>query len=99
MVALRIKRLEHYSQLHPQEVLRLMVASAESPQEILIFRGFSSSLTDATAFDPDVPMLTDADQILKIERMRSPFNPANPDYLVPPMTWEEMDVWLQSLGL
>lgn len=99
MTALRIKRLEQYSQQHPQEVLRVMVDAADSPQEILIFRGFSSSLTDATAFDPDIPILTDDAQILSIDRLRSPYHPTQPEYVAPSMTWEQMEALLQDSGL
>ncbi|NJN22693.1 MAG: hypothetical protein HC812_17865, partial [Leptolyngbya sp. RL_3_1] len=72
---LPIHRLETYTQDHPQEVLLVRAAIAGEPAEILVFRGFSSSLTGPTAFDPDVPVLPPTAEITAIDRLQAPYNP------------------------
>lgn len=74
-------RLESYTLEHPQEVLLVKVEIAGEPDEILIFRGFSSSLMRPTAFDPDVPVLSPDATISQIDRLQSPYQPETPQYL------------------
>jgi hypothetical protein len=99
MERLPIQRLEEYTIKRPNEVL-LLVASLEGDrEEVTVFRGFSSSLTRPTAFDPDVPILPSNSQIESIDRLRSPYNPQAPVYIQQGLTWAEMDSLLQALGL
>jgi len=77
-----IARLEQLSRDHPQRVLRLRGVmpsaagpAAEEPFELLIYRGFSSSTTHPTAFDPDQPVLPAALQALVAELLQGPLNP------------------------
>jgi hypothetical protein len=93
------KRLEHYTLIRPQEVLKVTVKTGDEPDELIIFKGFSSSLLKPTAFDPDVPLLTPNSQILAIDRLLSPYQPNNPTYLQKGLSWLEMEVLLQELGL
>ncbi|MDR9402839.1 MAG: hypothetical protein RI580_05305 [Halothece sp. Uz-M2-17] len=93
------KRLEQYTLKHPQEVLLLEVETAGETDQILIFKGFSSSLTGATAYDPDVPVLAENATILKIDRAQSPYSPDNPQYLEQGISWETMEQRLNALGL
>ncbi|MEM8808628.1 MAG: hypothetical protein AAGF01_21645 [Cyanobacteria bacterium P01_G01_bin.38] len=74
-------RLESYTQKHPQEVLLVRVEIDGEPDEILIFRGFSSSLMRPTAFDPDVPVLSPEANIIQIDRLQAPYQPDTPQYL------------------
>jgi hypothetical protein len=76
-----IKQLETYSQLHPQEVLIVKARDNEEEVEIMIFKGFSSNLSGATEFDPDLPMLSPTAQIITIDRLVSPYNPIRPNYI------------------
>ncbi|HEY9826783.1 MAG TPA: hypothetical protein V6D19_15180 [Stenomitos sp.] len=75
------KRLEQYTQLHPEEILLLKVECEGSPDEITVFKGFSSSLMRPTAFDPDCPVLKDNAKVLTIDRIASPYDPADPRYI------------------
>lgn len=84
---LPIQQLEQYSLKHRTEVLRVLAQDQGEPVELLVFRGFSSSLTQPTAFDPDVPVLPPSAVIESIQRFRSPYQPDQP--LAPAQTWAE----------
>jgi hypothetical protein len=75
------RRLEQYTLQHPQEVLLVHAWVAGQADEILIFRGFSSSLVRPTAFDPDVPVLPEDADIQSIDILVGPYSPAEPQYL------------------
>jgi hypothetical protein len=96
---IKSQRLEQYTLKRPQEVLLVNSSSAGEEDQIAIYKGFSSSLVRATAFDPDVPILGESDRILSIDRLRAPYNPATPDYIQQGLTWEEMESLLQELGI
>ena len=76
-----IQQLEKYTEIHPQEVLAVTAKEGDIELEIIIFKGFSSSLTGSTAFDPDLPILSEQGEILNINRLVSPYNPNNPQYI------------------
>ena len=82
------KQLEQYTLQHPQEVLLVSIEVAGEPDEILIFKGFSSSLVRPTAADPDVPVLPDEATILTIDRLIGPYQPDCPNYLERQISWE-----------
>ncbi|BAY45378.1 hypothetical protein SAMD00079811_29810 [Scytonema sp. HK-05] len=93
------KRLEQYTAKRPQEVLIVSVEIAGEQDEIAIFKGFSSSLTRPTAFDPDVPVLPDEAKIIKIDRVASPYNPETPRYIQQGLSWDNMQVLLSEVGV
>ncbi|MEB3310744.1 MAG: hypothetical protein VKJ02_10975 [Snowella sp.] len=78
---LPITRLEQYSLRYPQEVLHLVVQNGDDEDEILVFKGFSSSLMNPTATDPDVPLLPATARIIRIDLLASPYDPTVPQYL------------------
>ena len=98
--------LEELSRAHPDRVLRLrgtlpadpaQQAHQAEPFELLIFRGFSSSITHPTAFDPDRPVLPEGTHIAAAELLRGPLNPAEEELLAgpaPAATWLEPDAWV-----
>lgn len=92
-----LKQLEQYTLLRPQEVLLLTVDVLGDPDEILIFRGFSSSLMAPTAADPDTPVLSSEAVISRIDRLKSPYQPANPEYLAQGLTLDEFEQYLRQL--
>lgn len=96
---LPIQRLERYSQTHPGEVLLVEAIAAGEPDQLMIFRGFSSSLTRPTDPDPDVPLLGKGDRIEQVSRFRAPYKPAAPQPLAPACDWAEMERFLDGLGL
>lgn len=83
------KQLEHYTLQHPQEVLIVAAEVNGDPDEILIFRGFSSSLVRPTDPDPDVPVLPDDAVIIAIDRLAGPYRPDCPNYLERQISWDE----------
>lgn len=93
------KRLERYSAIAPQEVLIVTVEIENVTDRIAIFKGFSSSLTSPTAFDPDIPVIPDTARIVAIDRVASPYNPQSPQYIQQGLTWEEFQPLLTALGI
>ncbi|OWY68166.1 hypothetical protein B7486_27750 [cyanobacterium TDX16] len=93
------KRLEKYSAIAKQEVLIVTVEIDGVSDRIAIFKGFSSSLTSPTAFDPDVPVIPDTARIVAIDRVASPYNPQSPQYIQQGLTWEEFQPLLTALGV
>ncbi len=80
--------LEELSRARPDRVLRLRgqlpVGAAGEPDargealepfELLIFRGFSSSTTHPTAFDPDRPALPEGSVVEAAEMLEGPLRP------------------------
>ena len=93
------KRLEQYTTKRPQEVLLVTVAIGDEQDKVAIFKGFSSSLTRPTAFDPDVPVLQDEAKIIKIDRVASPYNPEAPRYIQQGLSWDNMQVLLSQMDV
>lgn len=88
------QQLEQYSLRYPQEVLRVTAEIDGETDEILIFRGFSSSLVRATAADPDVAVLPATAKIISIDRLQGPYNPDTPQYLEQALTWSDFQTRL-----
>ena len=93
------QRLEQYTIQCPQEVLLVKVELEGELDQIAIFKGFSSSLIKATAFDPDIPVLSPKAKIISIDRVASPYNPEQPVYLQKALTWEQMEQLLAKIGV
>lgn len=94
-----VKRLEQYTLKRPQEVLIVTAELAGEPDQIAIFKGFSSSLMRPTAFDPDVPVLPAAATIISIDRVASPYDPNAPSYIQQGLTWESIQPLLLQVGV
>ncbi|WP_448573329.1 DUF7734 family protein [Trichothermofontia sp.] len=93
------RRLEQYTLKRPQEVLLVRAEVGGEPEEVLIFRGFSSSLTRPTDPDPDIPVLPETARILAIDRLLSPYDPAQPQYLETGLTIAAMTARLREVGV
>ena len=93
------RRLEKYTVKKSQEVLIINVEIDDQPDQIAVFKGFSSSLMRPTAYDPDVPVLPDTAKIITIDRIASPYNPDSPRYLQQDISWEDMQVLLSEVGV
>ena len=103
-VAALLAALEEISRGRPDRVLRLRgrlsvdaeglpvdtaeAAETEDAFELLIFRGFSSSVTHPTAFDPDRPALPEGAVITSAELLAGPLNPLQERRLAGPQPVE-----------
>jgi hypothetical protein len=83
--------LETISRGHPNRVLQLLgtVPSLEDPAqldpfELVIYRGFSSSTTHPTAFDPDEVVLPQGVVLTAAQLLQGPLNPAHAIVLLGP---------------
>jgi hypothetical protein len=89
-----LARLEELSQARPDRVLRLRgnlpaaAAAAGEAFELVIFRGFSSSTTHPTAFDPDQPALEPGAWITAAELLQGPLRPSEEQVLAGPLAVE-----------
>lgn len=92
-------RLEQYTLRHPQLVLLVTAMIDGREDEVLIFRGFSSSLMHPTAADPEVPVLPETAEIQAIDVMAGPYNPAAPQYLYRGLVWADMLPLLEEAGV
>ena len=97
-----LARLESISRARPDRVLRLrgVRCSAEAgnePYELLLFRGFSSSTTHPTGFDPDQPVLPDGVTLATAELLAAPLDPSAERLLaaaLPPAHYLQPAAWL-----
>ncbi len=91
-VAALLAALEEISRQRPDRVLRLVgtlpASGEDEPFELLIFRGFSSSITHPTAFDPDQPALPETARITAAELLAGPLNPSDERLLAGPLPAE-----------
>lgn len=92
-------RLENYTLRHPDEVLLIQAQIESEADQIVIFRGFSSSLMRPTAFDPEVPVLPDAAVVIRIDRLKGPYLPDAPEYLEQNISLQNFVARLDGLGL
>ena len=83
-IAALLRQLETISHGRPDRVLRLRGTLPADPGcdrlelepfELLIFRGFSSSITHPTAFDPDQPALPEGSRLETAELLEGPLRP------------------------
>lgn len=92
-------RLEQYTIKRSNQVLIVKAEVEGEPDEIAIFKGFSSSLMRSTAFDPDLPVLPETTKIHSIDLVASPYNPEAPHYIKQGLTWEQMQSLLKEVGV
>ncbi|OKH13168.1 hypothetical protein NIES208_15430 [[Limnothrix rosea] IAM M-220] len=85
------QELENYSRNHPEEVLLVTtINDAEVEDQVMIFKGFSSSLMQPTDFNPDNPIFAADAKFVSLDRLQSPYNPSEPTYLEQNMSWAAM---------
>ena len=77
--------LEERTRLQPQRVVRLRGTVGDELFELLIFRGFSSSTTHPTAFDPDASVLPEGTSLDQAELLQGPLSLTQEVVLAGPM--------------
>ena len=80
-----VQALEERTRLQPKRVVRLRGQVGNESFELLIFRGFSSSTTHPTAFDPDVSVLPEGTSLDQAELLQGPLSPEQEVVLAGPM--------------
>ena len=85
-----VRAFEERSRNHPDRVVRLLGWVGEEPLEVLIFRGFSSSTTHPTAFDPDASVLPEGTRLDRVDLLQGPLNPSSETLLVGGMYPEDL---------
>ncbi len=85
-----VQELEERTRLSPDRVVRLHGFVLDEPFELLIFRGFSSSTTHPTAFDPDASVLPEDARLEWAELLQGPLNPAGETRLVGPLKPQDL---------
>jgi hypothetical protein len=93
------KRLEQYTLKHPKEVLLVAIEVQGQPDQVAIFKGFSSSLMCPTAFDADVPVIPDRAKVLLVDRLESPYNPKAPRYIEQGLRWDTFEAILKAADI
>ncbi|MCS6942542.1 MAG: hypothetical protein NZ901_12930 [Geminocystis sp.] len=78
---MRIEQIEEYSRNHPEEVLLVKAKNGEEELQIMVYKGISSNLSGATSFDLDTPIIPTGAEIISVDRLKSPYNPHNPEYI------------------
>jgi len=95
----REKRLELYSEKKPTEVLKVNIQINDEEGEILIFRGFSSYLSQATPYDPDVCLIPEQADIVSIDFLESPYDPINPKYIQKGLSWSQVEELFRQINV
>ncbi|XP_077230615.1 uncharacterized protein LOC143863741 [Tasmannia lanceolata] len=90
-----IAMLESYSESAKDEVLLVRAIVDDQEEEVIIFKGFSSSLSFRTSSDPSRSVLPARAVIKTIDRIKGPFDPSNIEYLEKGLTWEAFKGRLQ----
>ena len=88
--------LEELSKDYPDRVLRLRGSVGDTPLEILIFRGFSSSTTHPTTTDPDCSVLPEGAQINHGDLLKGPLLAKDEEVLLQGITPEQLlrpEIW------
>ncbi len=93
------KRLEAYTIKRPQEILKVTIKNDSRVEEILIFKGFSSYLSQATPTDPEVHLISENAMIITIDRLKSPYRPNEPEYIQKGLSWEAIEELLEEIGV
>ncbi len=92
-------RLEQYTLKRRSEVLLVEATVDGEVEQVMVFKGFSSSLTRPTAFDPDVPVLPENAVIIRIDRLHSPYTPDQPRYIQQGLDWSHMRSLCDEVGV
>lgn len=69
------------------------------PDQIVVFKGFSSSLMRPTAFDPEVPTLPPQAVVTQIDRLEGPYQPFSPRYIEQGLSLDAFTSRLLAVGL
>ncbi|XP_047313203.1 uncharacterized protein LOC124916517 [Impatiens glandulifera] len=89
--------LERYSQSARDEALIVRAILDEQEVQVVVFKGFSSSLSYGTSADPSTSILPARAAIRWIDRIKGPFDPSQIDYIEKDLSWDAFKTRLQDL--
>ncbi|KAK9091457.1 hypothetical protein Sjap_024634 [Stephania japonica] len=90
-----IVTLESYTEYKRNEALLVRAMVDDQEEEVLIFKGFSSSLSYGTSPDPSRSVLPARAVITSIDRVKGPFDPSNIEYIEKGLTLDAFKPRLQ----
>ncbi|KAK1288295.1 hypothetical protein QJS10_CPB19g01492 [Acorus calamus] len=90
-----IAALESYTESARERALLVRATVDGHEAQVLVFKGFSSSLSGRTSYDPSRSVLPGRAIIKSIDVIRGPFDPSNIEYLEKDLTWEAFQSRLQ----
>ncbi|KAK9115117.1 hypothetical protein Syun_021914 [Stephania yunnanensis] len=90
-----IVTLESYTEYKMNEALLVRAMVDNQEEQVLIFKGFSSSLSYGTSPDPSRSVLPARAVITSIDRVKGPFDPSNIEYIEKGLTLDAFKNRLQ----
>ena len=93
-----VRQLEACSQELPGYVIRLQGRQDDAFFELLIFKGFSSSTTHPTAFDPDTSVLMPGTSFNQAELLKGPLMKAAAEIVRGPESPQSLLDFLSKTG-
>lgn len=92
-------RLEKYTTRFQNEVLIVNLEHSSGDNDtVLVYNGFSGSLVRNTTYDPDIPVIEHDAKIITVDRLASPYDPAQPKYIERGLTSLDMEKLLLEAG-
>lgn len=92
-------QLQDYTIKQKDEALIVTIVVQEGEkqleQQLIVFRGFTSSLSQSTPFDPEHPVIPPGAEIKSIDRVKAPYNPQVPQYIDRGLTWAQFQLLMQ----
>ncbi len=89
--------LERYTRQHPREVLLVeLIDELGEVDQVMVYRGFSSSLVRSTPDDPDLPVVPAQARVRVAHRLLSPYDPHHPNYIQANLTPTQLEQLLSS---
>ncbi|KAL6909480.1 hypothetical protein ACP4OV_001761 [Aristida adscensionis] len=90
-----VARLERYSEGARDQALLVKARVDDELEVVLVFRGFSSSLSGSTAADLSRSVLPERAIIQSVDVVRGPFDPNNIEYMEKDVAWNDFKSRLQ----
>ncbi|KAF8674410.1 hypothetical protein HU200_048243 [Digitaria exilis] len=90
-----VARMERYTEDARDQALLVKARVDDEVELVLVFKGFSSSLSGGTAADPARSILPERAIIQSVDVVKGPFDPNNIEYLEKGLKWDDFKSRLQ----
>ncbi|PUZ37351.1 hypothetical protein GQ55_9G112700 [Panicum hallii var. hallii] len=84
-----VARMERYTEDARDQALLVKARVDDEVEVVLVFKGFSSSLSGGTAADPSRSILPERAIIQSVDVVKGPFDPNNIEYLEKGVEWDD----------